>query len=74
MKNDNDLEDLLQSKLQVYFTEESGLHDISVKAESVDKILVKDGILKIHDLCDDGWHCYNMKYVKHFHFPGGFRL
>ena len=70
----NDFENTLRTYIQVYFTNESGLHDINVKAESVDKILIKDGFLKIHDNYDNGWHCYNIKYVKHFHFPGGIKL
>lgn len=67
-------EDDLRKYLQVYFNEDSGIYDIKVKGETVDKIIIKDGFLKIHDSYENSWHCYNLKYVKHFHFPGGLKL
>ena len=60
-----------REQVHVYFIEDSGLYDIKVKAETVDKIIIKDGFLKILDSYDNVWHCYNLKYVKHIHFPGG---
>lgn len=64
----------IQNQLQVYFTEDSGIYDLKVNGKAIDKIIIKDGYLKIHDSYNDVWHCYNMKYVKHFHFPGGLKL
>ena len=70
----NDLKDATNNNIQVYFTEESGLYNIDVKADNVDEMMIKGDFLIIHDICDNVCHCYNMKYVKHFHFPIGIKL
>lgn len=56
-------------RVQVYFTKGSGLYDINVKRETVDKVALKDGFLQIHDSYEKCWHCYNLNYVKHYHIP-----
>lgn len=57
-------------RLQVYFSDDSPCHDINVKADSVDKMFIKDGFLHIHDVIDNTWHCYNINEISHFHYPG----
>ncbi len=59
-------EDILD-KIQIYFSNE--LHDINLMADSVDKIIIKDGFLMVHDICENDWHCYNINHVSHFHYP-----
>lgn len=59
------------SNIQVYFTKESGLHDINIKSELVDEIFIEDGFLKIHDIHENCWRNYKLKYVIHFHVLGG---
>lgn len=44
-------------------------HRINVLADSVDKILIQDGFIKLHDIVDNEWHCYNLSYVESYHFP-----
>lgn len=66
--------DKFKNPIQVYFTNDSGLRDLNLKADSIKRIFVKEGFLMIHDSDNDEVHCYNMKYVKHFHFPGGTKL
>lgn len=61
--------DLPTDRLQIYFSDDSPCHDINVKADSVDKVIIKDGFLKVHDLSEGCWHCYNINHVVHFHFP-----
>ena len=43
-----------QNMLQIYFSGSSPLHDINVKADSVDKIVVEGGFLKVHDIVEKG--------------------
>ena len=70
----NEFKKQLHNRLQIHFTDDCDMYDIDVKTESVDKILVKDDILKVHDVCENAWHCYNMKFIKHFYVPGGIKL
>lgn len=56
-------------KLQIYFSEDSLCYDINVLADSIDKIKIEDGFLKVHDTLENCWHCYNMNEISHFHYP-----
>ena len=46
------------------------LRTINVSTDKVDSIIVEDGFLKVHEIADDVWHCYNVDTIKHFHYPG----
>lgn len=59
--------------IQVYFTKESGLHNLNITSDNVDYIVIKDGFLKIHDKVEPCWHCYNVNCVQHYHVPDGWR-
>lgn len=61
--------ELPHDMLQIFFSDDSPCHDVNVKADSVDKIVIKDGFLKVHDVIDNCWHCYNINEVSHFHYP-----
>lgn len=61
--------ELPQDMLQIYFSDDSPCHDIKVRSDSVDKIMIKDGFLMVHDINDNCWHCYNMNDITHFHYP-----
>jgi len=56
-------------KLQIYFSKKSECYDVNVRADSVDKVKIEDGFLKVHDLIDGSWHCYNINEISHFHYP-----
>jgi len=64
----NKIEDL-KNMLEIYFSTLSPLQNIKVKADSVDKIMIEGGFLKVHDKIERGWHCYNMHEILHFHYP-----
>ena len=57
------------NKLQIYFSEESQCYDINVYADSVDKVIIEDSFLKVHDMIENCWHCYNINEISHFHYP-----
>lgn len=57
------------TKLEVYFTEESGLINLRLDYKKIISIKIADGFLKIHDRDSSGWHCYNLNIVKHIHYP-----
>lgn len=63
----------LNKTVQVYFTKESGLHNLNLTSDTVDLIMVDNGFLKIHDTTENCWHCYNEKIVLHYHVPDGWR-
>lgn len=58
-----------QTKIEVYFTEESGLHDLRLDPEKIASVEIGDGFLRIHDEVSRGWHCYNLNIVEHIHYP-----
>lgn len=62
-----------QKTIQVYFTKESGLHNLNITSDIVNHILIEDGFLKIHDVAEECWHCYNVNCVSHYHVPDGWR-
>ena len=55
--------------LQIYFSDDSPCYDINVKADSVDKLVIEGRFLKVHDLIEKAWHCYNINEISHFHYP-----
>lgn len=55
--------------LQINFLRESGCNNVNVRADSVDKIIIKDGFLMVHDEHECCWHCYNINHIEHFHYP-----
>lgn len=56
-------------KIQIYFSKKSECYDVNVRADSVDKVIIKDGFLKVHDVIENSWHCYNINEISHFHYP-----
>ena len=58
-----------QTKIEVYFTERSGLHHLRLDPEKIISVEIADGFLKIHDKESNGWHCYNLNTVTHIHYP-----
>lgn len=62
-----------QKTIQVYFTKESGLHNLNITSDIVNQIMIEDGFLKIHDVTEGCWHCYNVNCVLHYHVPDGWR-
>ena len=58
-----------QTKIEVYFTEESGLHDLRLDPKKIKSAIISDNFLKIHDKESNGWHCYNLNIVSHIHYP-----
>lgn len=61
--------ELLTDRIQISFSDDSPCHDINVKADSVDKMIIENGFLKVHDVTDKCWHCYNINEISHFHYP-----
>ena len=61
--------ELPTDRLQIYFSDDSPCHDINVKVDSVDMVIIEDGFLKVHDVSDNCWHCYNTNEISHFHYP-----
>lgn len=55
--------------MQIYFSDDSPCYDVNVKADSVDKVMIKDGFLMVHDKNECCWHCYNKNHIAHFHYP-----
>ena len=54
----------------VNITFRNEMHPINVRADTVDKIVIEKGFLKLHDNVDNGWHCYNLDIVASYHYPG----
>lgn len=61
-----------QTKIEVYFAEESGLHNLRLDPEEITLVEIGDGFLKIHDKASRGWHAYNLNIVAHIHYPDNF--
>ena len=61
--------ELPKDMLQIYFLDDSPCYDIKVTADSVDKVIIEGGFLKIHDVTYNTWNCYNLNDISHFHYP-----
>lgn len=70
------IEDTLFSKkeyIDIYLRNKN-IPQIHVLADSVDKIVIEEGFLKLHDCVDNGWHCYNLSDIDSYHYPGHRRI
>lgn len=69
------IEDIIfDNKKYINITFRNEMHPINVLSDTVDKIMIQDGFIKLHDAIDDEWHCYNLNIVASYHFPGRRRI
>ena len=57
----------MNTKIEVKFFNED--HDLKLDEHYIHAIIIKDGFLKLYDVSDGTWHCFNINNIKSFSYP-----